>query len=131
MKYIVTINNKNYEVEVEKGQATVVGTTQTVAVAAKPVEQAAPVPAAPAAAPAAAAVQQSVAGEPVKAPMPGVILDIKVSSGASVKKGDVLFILEAMKMENEITAPKDGVVAQISAAKGASVVTGDLLAVLQ
>ncbi len=132
MKYIVTINNKNYEVEVEKGQATVVGTTQSVAVAAKPAAPSAPVQAAaPAAVPAPAAAQQSVAGETVKAPMPGVILDIKVSQGASVKKGDVLFILEAMKMENEIAAPKDGVVAQISAAKGASVATGDLLAVLQ
>jgi biotin carboxyl carrier protein len=62
--------------------------------------------------------------------MPGTILDIKVSSGQTVKTGDVLFILEAMKMENEIMAPVDGVV-QVVAAKGSSVNTGDLLASIQ
>ncbi|WP_434578412.1 biotin/lipoyl-containing protein [Thermoanaerobacterium thermosaccharolyticum] len=63
----------------------------------------------------------------VNAPMPGTILDVKVSVGQSVKRGDVLLILEAMKMENEITAPQDGVVAAINISKGASVNTGDVL----
>jgi len=126
MKYIVTINGKNYEVEVEKGQATVVRTTEVT----QPVAQQ-PETAVTAQAPVQASVQPIAAGEALKAPMPGVILDIKVGKGTAVKKGDVLFILEAMKMENEITAPEDGVVAQIIVAKGASVATGDALAVIQ
>jgi biotin carboxyl carrier protein len=75
-------------------------------------------PAAPAAAPA--------GGEAVKAPMPGTILDVKVQNGASVKKGDCLVILEAMKMENEILAPCDGTVT-VATAKGSMVSSGDLL----
>ena len=67
----------------------------------------------------------------IKAPMPGTILDVKVSAGTKVKKGDTLFVLEAMKMENEISAPADGVVVQIQTAKGSSVNTGDILAVMQ
>lgn len=128
MKYIVTINDKNYEVEVERGQATIVKTTQ---VAAAPIQEVVPVPAVPAAPAAPAAHVSTVAGELIKAPMPGSILDIKVQQGASVKKGDVLIILEAMKMESEIVAPRDGVVAQIIVAKGASVSTGDILLALQ
>ena len=62
--------------------------------------------------------------------MPGTVLDVKVAQGASVKKGDILLILEAMKMENEILAPCDGTVAQIVAAKGASVNSGDALIVI-
>ncbi len=130
MRYIVTINNKNYEVEVEKGQANIVKTTKSavrnipaVSVAAAPIAAAPAVPAAPSA--------STVNGEPVKAPMPGTVLGFKVNSGDRVKKGDVIAILEAMKMENEITAPVDGVVVQIIAAKGSSVATGDVLAVIQ
>ena len=67
------------------------------------------------------------AGEPVNAPMPGTILDVKVTAGQAVKSGDVLMILEAMKMENEIMAPKDGTVTSVSASKGASVQSGDVL----
>ena len=63
--------------------------------------------------------------------MPGTILDVKVQAGASVKRGDVLLILEAMKMENEITAPHDGTVLQIAVQKGASVSTGDLLLIIK
>lgn len=130
MKYIVTINGRNYEVEVEKGEATIVGKSENVdasagystAPAAQPEKSPEPVP---------VASQQTVAGEAVKAPMPGTILDIKVKRGTAVKRGEVLLILEAMKMENEITAPKDGVVAQIIAVKGASVITGDNLVVIQ
>jgi len=130
MIYEVTINNKTYEVEVEKGQAAVLS-TKAAAPAAVPqaVPVAAPVAAqAPQTAPAAAVVS---GGEAVKAPMPGTILDIKISVGSKVKKGDTLFILEAMKMENEISAPADGVVAQIQTAKGSTVNTGDILAVIQ
>ena len=123
MIYNVTINDKVYEVEVEKGKANLLRTTDVVAapapVAAAPV--AAPAPAAaPAAAPAVA-----VSGTPATAPMPGTILDVKVTVGQAVKEGDVVAILEAMKMENEIFAPCDGKVAQVIAAKGSSVATGD------
>jgi biotin carboxyl carrier protein len=141
MRYIVTINDKSYEVEVERGQANIINVEdvapQPVVQAAPAVAPAAPQQAAPAQQQAPAAPQQAapasaaaVSGEPVKAPMPGTILDIKVSSGQTVKSGDILFILEAMKMENEIMAPVDGVV-QVVAAKGATVNTGDVLASIQ
>jgi glutaconyl-CoA/methylmalonyl-CoA decarboxylase subunit gamma len=119
MKYIVTLNNKRYEVEVERGQATIVNTNEVAAAVIQPTQNVQ-----------AAAPQASGAGEAIKAPMPGTIFDIKVTTGSAVKKGDVLFILEAMKMENEITAAKDGVVTQISVSKGASVATNDVLAVI-
>jgi len=130
MKYIVTINNKKYEVEVERGKANIISTTDLPAQTVQPAA-AAPTQTVPSPSPSPSAVQQNVSGQPVKAPMPGTILDVNVNQGAAVKKGDVLFILEAMKMENEITAPVDGVVAQISTSRGSSVNTGDLLAVLQ
>lgn len=132
MKYIVTINGKNYEVEVERGQATIVKTTETAEKAYVTQPVAAPVaPAQPAPAPAQAAPVVSGEGTPVKAPMPGVILDVRVTAGATVKKGDILFILEAMKMENEIVAPENGVITAVSIAKGTSVSTGDVLALLK
>ena len=130
MIYEVTINNKKYEVEVEKGQAAILGTKEVAA----PVTVSQVLPAASSTAPAVQAAPAAAnvgGGEGIKAPMPGTILDIKVCSGSRVKKGDVLFILEAMKMENEIVAPKDGVIAQIQTAKGSTVNTGDLLAVIQ
>ena len=131
MKYIVTINNKNYEVEVEKGKATLLSTTPATQSVAAPAVATAPA-AAPAPAPNPAQVAQpanvaSSSANVIKAPMPGTILDIKVSAGQAVKTGDVLIILEAMKMENEIMAPKDGVVSAIHTSKGASVGTGDAL----
>ena len=130
MKYIVTINDKNYEVEVEKGEARLVKTseTATVPVVAAAVQTAAP--AAPAAT-AAVAPAATAAGEKVSAPMPGTILQIKKNGGEPVRKGEIIMILEAMKMENEIIAPRDGVIAQITVAKGSTVSTGDVLAVLQ
>lgn len=130
MKYIVTINNKKYEVEVEKGQAAVTRVMEfSPAAAAAPASaQHAPEPA-PQSAPRPAG--NTVNGDAVKSPMPGTILDVRTNAGAKVKKGDVLLILEAMKMENEIVAPRDATVAEIRTAKGASVSTGDLLAVLQ
>ena len=84
-------------------------------------------PAAPAAAPKAAAPAAAAGAVSVKAPMPGNILDVKVAAGASVKAGDVLVILEAMKMENEIVAPQDGTVASVNVHKGDTVNSGDVL----
>lgn len=112
-KYRVTVNGTAYEIELEE----MTGAMPAAAPAA------APAPAPAAAAPA--------GGEQVTSPMPGTILDVKVSQGASVKKGDVLMILEAMKMENEIMCPCDGKVASINAAKGAAVESGTLLCVIQ
>ncbi len=129
MKYIVTLNGKNYEVEVEETEAVIVGVTDAApAVPAAPV--AAPSPA-PAAAPSAPAAPASAAdGTKVLSPMPGNILAVNVSVGAAVKAGDVLLVLEAMKMENDIVAPCDGTVKQILVQKGSTVATDDLLAVV-
>ena len=131
MKYKVTLKGRTYEVEVEAGKAMLVDEYEAYAPAAAP----APVAAAPAAAPAAAAAPAPAAvniaaGEVVAAPMPGNILKVNVSQGAAVKSGDVLVILEAMKMENEILAPRDGSVAQVAVNVGATVDTGAPLVVL-
>ena len=125
MIYTVTINDKEYDVEVERGKANIIKTTQVATQNAPgPVAASAPVvaPDAPV---------TSAGGEAIKSPMPGTILDVKVSQGAHFKKGDVLIILEAMKMENEILAPADGVVTQVFISKGASVSTGDALISIQ
>ena len=134
MKYKVTLNNKVYEVEVEQGEAMLVDEYDAVAPvpAAAPVVVVAPAPVAAAPAPAAAPAAPAAvaAGEVVKAPMPGNILKIQVSQGQQVKEGDVLIILEAMKMENEIVATKSGSVAQIIVTKGQVVETGAPLVVI-
>ena len=124
-KFVINVNGTQYEVEVEE-----VGGSAAVQPVAAPTPKAAPAPqAAPAPAPKAApAASPAAAGSTtVVAPMPGTILNINASAGASVKKGDVLIILEAMKMENEIMAPKDGVIASVNVTKGASVNSGDVL----
>ena len=113
-KYRVTVNGTAYEIELEE----LTGTAPSAAAPAAPAA-AAPVAAAPA------------GGEKIAAPMPGTILAVNVAQGASVKKGDVLMVLEAMKMENEIMAPCDGTVASLNTSKGATVETGTLLCVIQ
>ncbi len=132
MKYKITLNNRVYEVEVEAGKAMLLDEYEAVAPAvaapAAPVA-AAPVAEAPAAAPAAAPVVAG-AGEAVNAPMPGTILKVNVSQGQTVNAGDVLCVLEAMKMENDITCPKAGTVTQIVTTKGANVSSGDPLIVI-
>ncbi len=115
-KYRVTVNGTVYEVELEE----ITGAVPAAPAAEKP---AAPAPAAPAA--------PAGEGERITSPMPGTILAVNVAAGQSVKKGDVLMVLEAMKMENEIMCPRDGVVSSVQAAKGAVVESGTLLCVLQ
>ena len=111
-KYAVNVNGIKYEVEIEEISAS--------QVSAAPAPAAAPVAApAPAAAPA--------GGTTVNAPMPGTILKVNVTNGQTVKKGDVLMVLEAMKMENEIMSPCDGTVSAVAVTKGATVETGSLL----
>ncbi|MDE5966836.1 MAG: biotin/lipoyl-binding protein [Lachnospiraceae bacterium] len=121
--YRITVNGTAYDVAVEE-------LSQGAAAAAAPVS-AAPAPAAPApAAPAPKAAPAAQGGVAVSAPMPGKILGIKANAGQAVKKGDVVLILEAMKMENEVVAPSDGTIASINVAVGDMVESGDVLATL-
>ena len=133
MTYKVTLNGRTYEVEVEAGQAILLDEYVAISPmsAPAPAPVAAPVEAAPAApAPAAAPAAKPVDGEAVESPMPGNILKVNVSVGQSVGQGDVLVVLEAMKMENEIMAPKDGTITQVLVSKGSTVDTGAPLVVI-
>ena len=133
MKYKVTLKGRTYEVEVEAGEAILLDEYEAAAPSAPAAAPAAAVPAAapaPAAAAAPAAPAVTGAGDPVNAPMPGNILKVNVTNGQAVKAGDVLCVLEAMKMENEIMAPKDGTVTQVLVSKGANVDTGAPLVVI-
>lgn len=122
MKYIVNLNGKSYEVEVEETEAVITSVTDA-APAAAPTPAAAPAaPAAPAAAPA--------DGTKVIAPMPGTILAVNKAVGDAVNAGDIIVILEAMKMENEIVAPASGTIKQILVQKGSNVDTDAVLAVI-
>ena len=107
MKYLVNLNGKNYEVDVTETKAEIVSTTLA------PVAAAAP-----------------AAGTKVTAPMPGTVLKVVAAEGAAVKAGDVILVLEAMKMENDIVAPENGTVKQLLVSKGSTVNTDDVLAVL-
>ncbi|MBR6052072.1 MAG: biotin/lipoyl-binding protein [Clostridia bacterium] len=118
-RYTVTVNGKVYDVTVEENTT-----------GAAPVQSAAPASApAQAAAPASPAPAANAEGTKVSAPMPGNVIKVNVAVGDSVKRGDVICVLEAMKMENEITSPVDGKVTFI-AAKGSSLQTGELLAAI-
>lgn len=128
MIYKVTLNGKIYEVEVEKGEAMIRAEYDAAApVAPAPAAPAVPVAAAPVAAPAAAPAPAAAGEGVVQSPMPGNINAVKFSAGQSVKAGDVIIILEAMKMENEIVAPKAGTLKGVFVTKGATVNTGDAL----
>lgn len=127
--YTITVNGNVYNVTVEEGAVS------APAAAAAPVAQAAPAPApAPKAAPAAPKAAPASGGAAgnikVNSPMPGKIISIKANIGDKLKKGDVILILEAMKMENEIVAPSDGTVASINVTPGQAVEAGTLLATL-
>ncbi len=141
MKYNVTLNGKIYEVDVTETDAVVTGISQVPVVAAAPVAAAAPVvapvevaaapvEAAPAAPATPAAPVVAAEGTEIKAPMPGTVVGVKKNVGDAVKAGDVVIVLEAMKMENDIVAPCDGTVKAIVATKGSTVNTDDVLAVI-
>ena len=127
MKYKITLQGRTYEIEVERGEAMLLDEYEALAPA-----PAAPAPApVPAAAPAAAsAPAASAEGTVIAAPLPGNILAVKVQPGEAVRAGQLLVLIEAMKMENEVLAPADGVVKQIAVQKGAVVATGDTLLVI-
>ena len=120
-KYKVNVNGTDYEIEIELMSESEAAASKAAAPAAAP---------APAPAPAAAPAPVSGEGNQVTCPMPGTILDVKVSEGQQVKSGDVLMILEAMKMENEIMAPCDGQVTAV-VAKGTTAQTGMVLCTIK
>ena len=125
MKYQVRLNKKIYEVEVEKGEAILLDEYEAVAPTAAPATPVAVNTAAPVAAQ--APVGTAASASAVKSPLPGTVLDVKVSVGQTVKKGDVVMLIEAMKMENEINASKDGKITNVYVAKGAKVEQGSPL----
>ena len=118
--YTITVNGNVYDVTVEEGTGSTAGAAKA----------ATPKAAAPKAAPKAAEPAGAQGAVKVNAPMPGKILSVKASAGQAVKKGEVILILEAMKMENEVVAPQDGTVASINVAAGDSVEAGAVLATL-
>lgn len=125
MIYKVTLNGKIYEVEVEQGEAVIQAEYEAALPVATPAVVEAPVASAPQATPQASAPVGG--GEAVKSPFPGNVNAVKVVPGQAVKEGEVLAIVEAMKMENEITAPKAGKIGQVLVQKGATVETGAVL----
>lgn len=129
-RFTITVNGRAYDVQVEENNSAAGAVP-----APAPIPVAAPVPVPAAAAPAPAPAQATSAvpegAEVINSPMPGTILDVRVSVGSKIKKGDVLLILEAMKMENEILSPHDATVAAIHVNKGDSVETGKALVSLQ
>lgn len=150
-RYYVTVNGKRYEVEVEEVKGNFEPKPMEAQMASAPVAQnAQPAVQAPTPAPAPVAVVEAAPaqeaskasqtpassgslddGEKIECPMPGTIVGVNVKNGDTVKKGEVMFILEAMKMENEIMAPRDCKMLSVNVSKGASVNTGDLLGIIE
>jgi biotin carboxyl carrier protein len=133
-KYKITVNGQTYEVEVEEiGGQTPAPTQATATPAAAKTTQLKPQPQPkPQAKPQPKPNNPGIAGEQkITSPMPGIIMSIKTKVGDKIQKGDVIMILEAMKMENEIIAPEDGVITSIDTSEGASVNTGDILATFE
>ncbi|MCD7974463.1 MAG: biotin/lipoyl-binding protein [Phascolarctobacterium sp.] len=126
-KYTITVNGTAYEVEVEEVGGVAAPAPRAAAPAAAPAPKAAP---ASKAAPAPAAKPVAAGAATVSAPMPGKVLEVKCKVGDAVKSGDVLMILEAMKMQNEIMAPSDGTISDVFVAAGQTVNTGDVMIVL-
>ncbi len=126
-RFSVTVNGNVYEVEVEELGAGVSAPVAAPVQAPAAAPATAPAPKAAPAAPKAAAPAGSAGAVSVSAPMPGNILKVNVTAGQAVKKGDVICVLEAMKMENDIPAPQDGTIASVNVQKGASVNSGDVL----
>lgn len=122
--YQVNVNGTEYKVSIE-----LISETEAAAPVAAPAPAAAP--AAPAAAPAAPAAAAPAGGEKINAPMPGTILSVNVNVGDAVKKGQILVVLEAMKMENEIVSPVDGTVTFVGVSKGATVESGSPICVIE
>ena len=128
-KYTITVNGTAYEVEVEDMGGAVASAPKAAAPKAAPAPAAAPAPKA-AAAPAPAAKPVAAGAATISAPMPGKVLEVKVKAGDAVKAGDVLMILEAMKMQNEIMAPADGTISDVRISAGQTVGTGDVMIVM-
>lgn len=130
-RFCIKVNGKAYDVEVEeiRGGASAPRASRPAPAAAPAPTAAAPAPApspAPAAAPAAAPAQ-TLGGNVITSPLPGTILQVLKSAGQSVKRGETVLVIEAMKMENEIVAPEDGTIGAVAVQKGASVQSGDAL----
>ena len=128
MKYKITLQGRTYEVEVEHGEAILLDEYD--AVAPTPAAVQAPLPSAAPAENQKTDAADPGEGTPVKAPLPGSVISILVKEGDAVKSGQVLMLIEAMKMENEVLAPSDGVVKKIPVSQGAMVAAGDTLIVL-
>jgi biotin carboxyl carrier protein len=122
-KYNVKVNGTTYEVEVEEVDVDLVSSQAPVAVTQVPQ------PMTPQA-PKVQVKKAATVGEKIECPIPGTVLKVNVNAGDNVKKGQVMFILEAMKMENEIMAPHDANIVEVNVTKGAAVNTGDILAVI-
>lgn len=130
MIYVVRINDKEYEVEVEKGKANIIKTVEVSSAQknnALPIAVAHNVPSTPVV----STPDTSSEGTVVRAPMPGTVLEVKVTVGKRVQQGDVLLVLEAMKMENEILASSGGIIKQVLVTKDASVATDDVLIIIE
>ena len=132
-KFLINVNGNQYEVEVEEITSSETSTKPQVEYSqpAPKAERPAPQPKQEAKAEAPKKVAAKAGQEVVKAPMPGTILSINVKEGDNVKKGQILLILEAMKMENEIVSPRDGKIARIVVSKGSSVNTGDDMVIIE